>query len=135
MFTPSIFFAMKHLFVILFVLFAVLGLCAFAPDGFLLPESFYLHKGDKLNVHLLTGDNLMQEGEERFNAKKTSKFNIYEGSKLTDLLKVAKDSAAPVLSYTNQQRRAGNGGAEYQRRYHRTTARRFCGLPYQAGLR
>jgi uncharacterized GH25 family protein len=99
MFTPSIFFAMKHLFVILFVLFAVLGLCAFAPDGFLLPESFYLHKGDKLNVHLLTGDNLMQEGEERFNAKKTSKFNIYEGSKLTDLLKVAKDSAAPVLSY------------------------------------
>jgi uncharacterized GH25 family protein len=91
---------MKHFYAILFFLFAIIGLTAFAPDSFLLPESFYLHKGDKLNVHLLTGDNLTQDGEDRFNSKKTVKFSIYEGSKLTDLLKVTKDSASPVLNYT-----------------------------------
>jgi uncharacterized GH25 family protein len=90
---------MKYLYAIFFCLFVIIGLTAFAPDTFLLPESFYLHKGDQLKVHLLTGENMIKEGEDRYNSKKTAKFSIYEGSKLTDLLKVAKDSAAPVLSY------------------------------------
>jgi hypothetical protein len=91
---------MKQLYVILLVLFVGSGLVAFSPDSFLLPENFYLHKGDKLSVHLLSGDDFTKEGEDRYNSKKTIKFNIYDGSKPTDLLKVAKDSAAPVLSYT-----------------------------------
>jgi uncharacterized GH25 family protein len=91
---------MKHLYVILFFLVSAIGLSAFAPDSFLLPENFYLHKGDQLSVHLLNGENLTQEGEDRFNSKRTTKFNIYEGNKVTDLLKVTKDSAAPVLKYT-----------------------------------
>ncbi|AMR30882.1 hypothetical protein A0256_05315 [Mucilaginibacter sp. PAMC 26640] len=91
---------MKNLYAISFVIFVALGLTAFAPDSFLLPESFYLHKGDKMSVHLLSGDNLNKEDESRYNSKKTTKFNIYEGSKMTDLLKVAKDSATPVLDYT-----------------------------------
>lgn len=91
---------MKHLYVIFFFLVAIIGLSAFAPDSFLLPESFYLHKGDQLSVHLLNGENMTQEGEDRFNSKRTTKFNIYEGNKVTDLLKVTKDSAAPVLKYT-----------------------------------
>ena len=91
---------MKHLYAILLFLVAIIGLSAFAPDTFLLPESFYLHKGDQLSVHLLNGENLTQEGEDRFNSKRTTKFNIYEGNKVTDLLKVTKDSAAPVLKYT-----------------------------------
>lgn len=90
---------MRHLYIFLFVIFAVLSLTAFAPDGFLLPESFYLHKGDKLSVHLLSGDNFNKEDEGRYNSKRTTKFNIYEGNKMTDLLKVAKDSASPVLNY------------------------------------
>ena len=91
---------MKHLYVFLLILFAVFTLTAFAPDSFLLPESFYLHKGDKLNVHLLTGDNMNKDDEGRYNSKKTTKFDIYEGSKMTNLLTMVKDSAAPVLNYT-----------------------------------
>jgi hypothetical protein len=90
---------MKKLYIILFVVFAVSGLTAFAPDGFLLPESFYLHKGDKLDLHLLTGDDFSKQDEIAYSASKTLKFNIYDGSKKSDLMAVAKEKAAPILSY------------------------------------
>lgn len=79
---------------------AVTALLAFAPDTFLLPEGFYLHKGDQLNLHLLTGSSFVKEGESGYSSSKTLKFNLYEGSKKTDLIKVAKDSAAPILNYS-----------------------------------
>lgn len=96
---------MKHIYTVFFFILVLTGLTAFSPDSFLLPDSFYLHKGDQLNVHLLAGDNFSKDDEGRYNSKKTVKFNIYEGSKATDLLKVAKDSASPVLNYNV----AGNG--------------------------
>ena len=91
--------AMKHFYVKSLILLSIIGLTAFAPDHFLLPESFFLHKGEQLNVHLLTGENFNREGEYKYSTARTLKFNLYEGSKKTDLIKVAKDSAAPVLSY------------------------------------
>jgi uncharacterized GH25 family protein len=90
---------MKHLFVKSLILLSIIGLTAFSADHFLLPESFFLHKGDQLNVHLLMGENFNRDGEYKYSAARTTKFNLYEGSKKTDLTKVAKDSAAPVLSY------------------------------------
>lgn len=91
---------MKHLYVIFFILFALIGLTAFAPDGFLLPESFYLHKGDKVNIHLISGDDFTQQGEGKYSAAKTAKFFVYEGSKKTDLTGLAKESASPLINYT-----------------------------------
>lgn len=90
---------MKHLHVKIFALVSLAALFAFAVDPFLLPESFYLHKGEKLNLHALVGTNFAREGEIKYSAAKTVKFNIYEGSKKTDLTKMAKDSAAPIISY------------------------------------
>jgi hypothetical protein len=91
---------MKHNYVKVLIFFSIIGLVAFTPDQFLMPENFYLHKGDKLNLHLLTGESLNKDAEVGYNAAKTTKFALYEGSKKTDFLKTTKDSAAPVLSYS-----------------------------------
>ncbi|MDB5007830.1 MAG: hypothetical protein JWQ84_499 [Mucilaginibacter sp.] len=74
---------------------------AAAPhDFFLLPENFFLHKGDKLDLHLLSGDTFVKQQEVRYQPKNTLKFTLFEGSKKTDLTKVAKDSAVPLVDYT-----------------------------------
>ncbi|MBK0380283.1 DUF4198 domain-containing protein [Mucilaginibacter segetis] len=91
---------MKHFYVILSIMFILFGLSSFAPDHFLMPQSFYLHKGDKLDLHLLTGDNFNKDGEVKYNSLNTASFILYEGSKGTDLTTMVKDSAAPVLNYT-----------------------------------
>jgi uncharacterized GH25 family protein len=90
---------MKNFCVKLFVIFAIIGFVAFTPDYYLLPGNFYLHKGVKLNVHLLAGDNIVKGDESGYNSSQTTVFNLYEGSKKTDLTKITKDSAAPVVNY------------------------------------
>jgi uncharacterized GH25 family protein len=85
----------------LFLLIAVAGiaLAATTHDYFLLPENFFIHKGDKLNLHLLAGDLFVKQAEVSYQAKKTATFMLYQGSKKIDLTKMAKDSAAPLISY------------------------------------
>ncbi|WP_374948930.1 DUF4198 domain-containing protein [Mucilaginibacter sp.] len=90
---------MKHNVAKIFLMISAVALFAFAPDTFLLPESFYLHKGEKLNLHLLTGTNFAKEGEAGYSAAKTIKFNIYEGSKKTDLTKTARENDSPLATY------------------------------------
>lgn len=90
---------MKHLYVKFLVMFAFLGLVSFIPDHFLMPENFYLHKGEKFNLHLLSGENLVKEREVPYAAKQTTKFMIYEGSKKTDLAPLTKNDATPILNY------------------------------------
>ncbi|MDF2430674.1 MAG: hypothetical protein JWP44_305 [Mucilaginibacter sp.] len=68
-------------------------------DFFLLPENFFLHKGSKLNLHLLSGDTFTKQQEISYQPKNTLKFMLFEGSKKTDLTKVAKDSAMPLVDY------------------------------------
>src|SRR6478609_192143 len=89
---------MKHFAVKLTIIFAMIGLVAFAPDYYLLPGSFYLHKGSKLNVHLLAGDNINKGEESAYSTAETMGFNVYEGSKKTDLTKLTKDNATPVAA-------------------------------------
>ena len=85
----------------LFILFfaAAIGLAS-THDYFLMPGNFFMHKGDKLDLHLLAGDVFTKQEEIKYESKKTAKFMLYEGSKKTDLIKAAKDSTAPVLTYT-----------------------------------
>src|SRR5260221_8565015 len=91
---------MKRLPLFILILTAAIGLAATTHDFFLLPENFFLHKGDKLNLHLLAGDMFTKQEEITYEPAKTTKFMLYEGSKKFDLTKVAKDSAAPVINYT-----------------------------------
>ena len=90
---------MKYIRPFLFIVTAAILLAATNHDFFLLPENFFLHKGDKLDVHLLSGDIFTKDEEIKYQPAKTTKLMLYEGSKKTDLTKVAKDSAAPVLNY------------------------------------
>ncbi len=91
---------MKYIRPFLLFLFAVVCLAAANHDYFLLPENFFLHKGDKLNLHLISGDVFAKDEEIKYQPAKTAKFMLYEGSKKTDLTKVASDTSAAVLNYT-----------------------------------
>jgi uncharacterized GH25 family protein len=90
---------MKRTPLLLLILAAVIGLAATTHDFFLLPELFFMHKGDKLNLHLLSGDTFTKDAEISYQPAKTTRFMLYNGSKKIDLTKAAKDSAVPVLNY------------------------------------
>lgn len=85
------------LFLLIFA--AAIALAATTHDYFLLPENFFLHKGDKLDLHLLAGDQFIKQEEVGYQSKKTASFMLCQGSKKIDLTKVAKDSASPLVSY------------------------------------
>ncbi|MDB4922779.1 MAG: hypothetical protein JWQ54_4762 [Mucilaginibacter sp.] len=90
---------MKRTPLLLLILAAAIGLAATTHDFFLLPELFFMHKGDKLNLHLLSGDTFTKDAEISYQPAKTIRFMLYNGSKKIDLTKAAKDSAVPVLNY------------------------------------
>ena len=90
---------MKRTPLLLLLLAAAVGLAATTHDFFLLPEFFFMHKGDKLNLHLLSGDAFVKDAEISYQPAKTTRFMLYNGSKKIDLTKAAKDSAVPVLNY------------------------------------
>jgi len=89
---------MKRFPLILLLLAAAVGLAATTHDYFLLPENYFLHKGDKLNLHLVEGDQFMKQNEIGYTAKILS-FVMYSGKKKTDLTSFAKDTAALLLNY------------------------------------
>jgi uncharacterized GH25 family protein len=84
---------------ILLILAAAIAISATTHDVFLMPEMFFMHKGDKLNLHLLIGDLFAKDAEIAYQPTKTGKFMLYTGSKKIDLKPIAKDSVTPVLSY------------------------------------
>ena len=59
-----------------------------------------MHKGDKLNLHLINGDTFTKQEEIKYEPTKTARFMLYYGSKKVDLTKLAKEGDAPVLNYT-----------------------------------
>ena len=67
-----------------------------------MPEKFYLQKGDKLNLHLMsTNDDFTKQTDIKYQADKTGEFTLYQGKKKTDLKPsaVVIDSIAPIVSY------------------------------------
>jgi len=86
-------------FLALILAVAVIGLAA-THDYFLLPENFFMHKGDKLNLHLLWGDTFVKQGEISYQPDKTTSFALYTGKKKIDLTKVAKAGDSTLVSYT-----------------------------------
>jgi len=84
---------------ILLILAGAIGIAATTHDYFLLPENYFMHKGDKLNLHLIEGDQFMKQSELSAHSGKITSFAIYSGKKKTDLLSIAKDSAALLTNY------------------------------------
>jgi len=83
------------------ILFAATAFSAYSQSYYLMPEKFYLQKGDKLNLHLITTDDFAKEAEVKYQVAKTASFNLYEGKKKLDILPLAvsTDSVAPIISY------------------------------------
>ncbi|MCJ8208176.1 DUF4198 domain-containing protein [Mucilaginibacter sp. RS28] len=76
---------------------------AFAQaDYFLLPEDFYPHKGEALNLHLLNGSSISKAQEQKYDVKNNTKFFISEGSKTIDITASGKPATIPVLTYQLQ---------------------------------
>src|ERR1700760_4046022 len=89
---------MKRVYFLVTALSLLTAFSASAQDYVLLPENFVVHKGEKLNMHLITVTQFAKKDEVQYESSKMAKFTIQAGSKKTDLLTVAKDSAAPVVS-------------------------------------
>ena len=83
----------KKIPLILLILAAAIGLAATTHDYFLLPENFFLHKGDKLNLHLVEGDLFLKQNEVGPQTAKILSFSLYTGKKKTDLTSLAKDTS------------------------------------------
>jgi uncharacterized GH25 family protein len=90
---------MKRTYFLIPCLFFLTTFKASAQDYILMPENFILHKGDKLDLHLIKASQLIKKDEIKYESSKTAKFTLDAGSKKIDLLTVAKDSAAPLISY------------------------------------
>src|ERR1700742_3954244 len=89
---------MKRTGTIIFCLFLLAGVKAAAQDYILMPENFFLHKGDKLDLHLLTANQFLKQDELNYEHAKTAKFLLYAGKKPIDLDALTKDNASPILS-------------------------------------
>jgi hypothetical protein len=60
----------------LLIIAAAIGLAATTHDYFLMPENFFMHKGDKLNLHLIMGDQFIKQEEIGYQSKKTTPFML-----------------------------------------------------------
>jgi hypothetical protein len=90
---------MKRFGFLLLAVLLIIGFAASSQDFFLLPGNFYMKKGDKLSLHLLSGNEFVKEGEYKYESAKISKFVLHEGKKQTDLSKSPKDTSANILNY------------------------------------
>jgi uncharacterized GH25 family protein len=88
------------------ILMVMAGFAAHAQSYYLMPEKFYLQKGDKLNMHVMsTSDDFTKQSDVKYQAAKTGDFSLYQGKKKTDLktMATAADSVAPIVSYTTTE--------------------------------
>jgi uncharacterized GH25 family protein len=77
----------------------VVGLMSWSNDYILVPENFFMHKGDSLNVHLFIAEQFERAKEVKYEQATTEKFDLYDNGKKFDLKAGTKPNAEPVLSY------------------------------------
>jgi len=73
-------------------------ICVKAQDTYLAAKKYRMHKGEKLDIYLLSGIQFKDLDEFKYDSSKTAKFNLIDGGKKINLMTAAKDSASPVLS-------------------------------------
>lgn len=87
---------MKFKRTLLLLLFVTPAFMVRAQSYFLLPENFYLQKGQPITLRLLQSDDLSKQSDLKFQADKTAKFDLYQGKKKIDLKPMAKDTGAVI---------------------------------------
>lgn len=90
---------MRRAFFIAFLLLGFIQQAFCQSDSFLLPEDFFPHKGETLNLHLLNGSSISKAQEQKLDAKNNTKIQILEGSKTIDITSAVKPNSNPILSY------------------------------------
>jgi len=88
--------SMKYISIVIFCLFVLTGFNATAQDEILIPENFYLHKGDKLNLHLISANQFVKQDELGFDPAKSESFANYAVAKkpVKDIPTKAGDTVA-----------------------------------------
>ncbi|OCX50777.1 hypothetical protein BEL04_18765 [Mucilaginibacter sp. PPCGB 2223] len=90
---------MKNKYLFPLCLLLVIVLAARASDYYLIPNNFFLHKGEKLILRLLLGDYFENEKGVQYQSAATAKLVLHTGSKNTvDLKGIAKDADSAILS-------------------------------------
>jgi len=89
---------MKRFRLLLTITLVFIGFAANAQNYFLLPDKFYLKKGDKLPMHIIATDDFSKQSEVAFQQDKIQSAFMYEGKKKIDLAGTVT-GADSVVSY------------------------------------
>ncbi|WP_461449356.1 DUF4198 domain-containing protein [Mucilaginibacter sp.] len=89
---------MKRFRLLLSITLVSVSIGAKAQNEFLLPEKFYLQKGDKLPMHIIASDDFTKQTEIKFQQDKIQSVFMYEGKKKIDLSNVVS-GADSIVSY------------------------------------
>ncbi|MGZ4001374.1 MAG: DUF4198 domain-containing protein [Mucilaginibacter sp.] len=81
---------MKYVYPLISFLLLSVVYTASAQDDILLPENFYVHKGEKINIHLVTVNQFSKKDELSFDPAKIQKFTLGWGKKAGDLMPALK---------------------------------------------
>jgi uncharacterized GH25 family protein len=90
---------MKTRYLFIFCFLFVIGLVVKASDYLLIPENFFLHKGEMLRLHLQMAEYFDKQKEVDYQPAQPPKLLMHEGSKFVDLKGSVKDTGAVLLSY------------------------------------
>jgi uncharacterized GH25 family protein len=89
---------MKSIRLLLSLLLASAGFIVHAQNYYLIPEKFFLQKGDKLDMHIISTDDFTKQNDVKFQQNNTQSVFMYEGKKKVDLNGVVT-GADSVVSY------------------------------------
>ena len=89
---------MKSIRLLLCILLASSGFIAHAQNYYLIPEKFFLQKGDKLDLHIIATDDFTKQTDVKFQQSNTQSVFMYEGKKKFDLSGVVT-GVDSVVSY------------------------------------
>jgi uncharacterized GH25 family protein len=76
---------MKSIRLLLSILLTSAGFIAHAQNYYLIPEKFFLQKGDKLDMHIIATDDFTKQTDVKFQQSNTQSVFMYEGKKKFDL--------------------------------------------------
>src|ERR1700756_5685895 len=88
--------SMKFKRTLLFLLLTTPAFLGHAQSYFIMPENFYLQKGQKIDLRLLQSEDFTKQSDFKFQADKTAKFELYQAKQKIDLKPRAKDTGAVI---------------------------------------
>jgi hypothetical protein len=103
MFTAQFHSTMKSLRLFASILFISTGFVAHAQNYFLIPDKFYLQKSDKLDMHIISSDDLTKQTDVKYQPEKTQSVILYEGKKKLDISANFKAADSVISTPINEE--------------------------------